>query len=290
MTPESSAMVIRNALLRSGRTCGLRSFRAVTSPLPPRSSVVVKMKMVMTLSGFEAAAGAVLRSPAIGARFFASAQRRLPERLLIYHAGTPRTTFLACLKVTTLFGLAFFTFLVGPAYIAAEKPWWQVAGIAVCGVVPFCLVAYTTAPFVAFVHLRLPPFARHPDRELLRRFVHKLPPATLLDFTTMNLVGRPRITTVALGDLAPAHERLGIVNVKRTVQLSPGLTSAPGLFLRSYPWIRLPPTTRFGAPSAGNSRGTPEAWAWDAVLDTLKRQQAEAAATPTSPRSPATRR
>lgn len=52
----------------------------------------------------------------------------VPERLLIYHAGTPRTTFLACLKVTTLFGLAFFTFLVAPAYIVASKPLWQIVG------------------------------------------------------------------------------------------------------------------------------------------------------------------
>ncbi len=51
-----------------------------------------------------------------------------PERLLIYHAGTPRTTFLACLKLTTLFTFAFFSLVVTPTYLASDKPVWQAAG------------------------------------------------------------------------------------------------------------------------------------------------------------------
>lgn len=45
----------------------------------------------------------------------------IAERLLIYHAGTGRTTFLAMLKVTTLFVGAFFCFIAVPSYIKAEK-------------------------------------------------------------------------------------------------------------------------------------------------------------------------
>lgn len=66
----------------------------------------------------------------------------VPERLLIYHAGTGRTTFLACLKVTTLFGLAFFTFLVAPAYVAASKPLWQIMG----GMVPPFVISLVGLP------------------------------------------------------------------------------------------------------------------------------------------------
>lgn len=46
----------------------------------------------------------------------------IPERVLIYHAGTGRTTFLAMLKVTTLFIGAFFCCVAIPSYIQADKP------------------------------------------------------------------------------------------------------------------------------------------------------------------------
>lgn len=52
----------------------------------------------------------------------------IAERLLIYHAGTGRITFLAMVKVTTLFLGAFFTFVVVPGYIKAEKPEWETVG------------------------------------------------------------------------------------------------------------------------------------------------------------------
>lgn len=50
------------------------------------------------------------------------------ERLLIYHAGTGRITFLAMVKVATLFLGAFFTFIVVPGYVKAEKPEWETVG------------------------------------------------------------------------------------------------------------------------------------------------------------------
>jgi hypothetical protein len=51
----------------------------------------------------------------------------LPEKLIIYHAGTGRTTFLAMVKITTLFLGAFFCFIVAPSYIKADKPEWETA-------------------------------------------------------------------------------------------------------------------------------------------------------------------
>lgn len=51
----------------------------------------------------------------------------LPEKLIIYHAGTGRTTFLAMVKITTLFIGAFFCFIVAPSYIKADKPEWETA-------------------------------------------------------------------------------------------------------------------------------------------------------------------
>ncbi|ERT01800.1 hypothetical protein HMPREF1624_00094 [Sporothrix schenckii ATCC 58251] len=230
----------------------------------------------------------------------------VPERLLIYHAGTGRTTFLACLKVTTLFGLAFFTFLVAPAYIAAGKPLWQILGVTICGLVPFAVVLYTSSPFVVFIHLRLPAYARHPDRELLHRFVRNVPAATQLDITTMNLVGRPRLATVAVSDLVPAHERLRIVNFVDTRASSEAAAAGigsrspmassrplpsnsgqaattaaaaapkrPSQFISTsskFPFVHLAPTTRFGAPAGGNSRGVQYSWAWDDLLALIERR------------------
>ncbi|CAK7237747.1 hypothetical protein SBRCBS47491_010113 [Sporothrix bragantina] len=225
----------------------------------------------------------------------------VPERLLVYHAGTGRTTFLACLKVTTLFGLAFFAFLVAPAYIIAERPLWQVLGIVVCGIVPFAVVSYTSSPYVVFIHLRLPAYARHPDRELLRRFVRNPPSETKLDITTMNLVGRPRLATVAVSDLVPANQRMGIVNLidtQASVQQAataaaavhsmprpkPG-ASAPAVanptkkksalsitFSSKFPFVHLPPTTKFGASAVNNSRGVQDSWAWTDLLALIERR------------------
>ncbi len=43
-----------------------------------------------------------------------------PERLCVYHAGTVRTTFLASLKLSTIFIFVFFGFVVTPAYFKKE--------------------------------------------------------------------------------------------------------------------------------------------------------------------------
>ncbi|UKZ65488.1 uncharacterized protein TrAtP1_006687 [Trichoderma atroviride] len=100
----------------------------------------------------------------------------IAERLLIYHAGTGRITFLAMVKVTTLFLGAFFTFVVVPGYIKAEKPEWETVGVALCGLIPLIFVAYTTSPFVTHIYIHLPPAART-SRPVLERFIHSaLPP------------------------------------------------------------------------------------------------------------------
>ncbi|EXU98729.1 hypothetical protein X797_008204, partial [Metarhizium robertsii] len=51
-----------------------------------------------------------------------SAAQNIPERILIYHAGTGRIAFLAVLKLTSLLLGAFFTLLAAPSYFRAGKP------------------------------------------------------------------------------------------------------------------------------------------------------------------------
>ncbi|KAL2125067.1 hypothetical protein VTJ04DRAFT_1432 [Mycothermus thermophilus] len=133
----------------------------------------------------------------------AEAKAAYPERLIIYHAGTGRTTFLACLKLTTLFVWGFFDMIMTPAYLAAGEPLLKTAGVALCGLIPAAYVAWTTTPFVAAVHIHLPPYARW-SRAILERFAHSAPPNTRLDVTTMSLIGKPRVTSLVLSDLRPA--------------------------------------------------------------------------------------
>ncbi|OAQ76487.1 4-coumarate-CoA ligase 2 [Purpureocillium lilacinum] len=127
-------------------------------------------------------------------------QYEIPERLIIYHAGTGRTTFLAMLKLTSLFVGAFFCLVAVPGYVKADKPWGETAGVALCGILPFAFVAYTTAPFVTHIHVHLPPAAR-PSRATLARFVAAMPASTRLTLTTMSAIAKPRYSDVRVGDL-----------------------------------------------------------------------------------------
>ena len=78
-------------------------------------------------------------------------------------------------------------------------------------------VTYTTAPFVTYVHLRLPEFARQ-SRENLLRYSKHLPRKANVDITTLNLIGRPRVSRVGVHDLHPVRSRLGITNYARNVK------------------------------------------------------------------------
>ncbi|CAL3970340.1 unnamed protein product [Diplocarpon coronariae] len=144
----------------------------------------------------------------------ASSAKRFPERLIIYHAGTGRTVFLGCLKVTTIFICAFFCAVMAPTHFCADEPKWVAAAVMVSGLVPVTVVGYISAPFVTYIHLRLPAFARH-SREMLFRYSKSLPATAELDITTMNFVGKPRVARVKIADICPVRQRLGFANYAR---------------------------------------------------------------------------
>lgn len=138
-----------------------------------------------------------------------------PENLVIYHAGTARTTFLACLKLSTIFVFLFFNVIVVPNYITAGQPPLTTAGLALCGVIPITLVALITSPFVASVSIRLPIFARQ-SRDLLERWAKKgVPPETELFITTLSFIGKPRVSRLSIRELEPKRGSLGLVNYVR---------------------------------------------------------------------------
>lgn len=75
-------------------------------------------------------------------------------------------------------------------------------------------VAYMFGPFVVYIHLRLPAYARH-SQEMLMRYTKNLPNDAALDITTMNFIGKPRVTRLTISDIYPVKERFGYVNYAR---------------------------------------------------------------------------
>ncbi|KAJ5996337.1 hypothetical protein N7499_007347 [Penicillium canescens] len=130
-----------------------------------------------------------------------------PERILVYYGGTGRAIFLGTLRITTvlLFGAACL--IVAPACAVADYPWYSVPGVIAAGALPMLFVSYTSAPYVNFIHLALPAFARK-SREAAIQYGKELPPTAMLYLTSMRFNTIPRQTAVRLGDLVPAHDPL----------------------------------------------------------------------------------
>jgi hypothetical protein len=74
--------------------------------------------------------------------------------------------------------------------------------VVVGGALPMLFVAYTSAPFVNFIHLALPAFARR-SKEQTMQYAKNLPPTATLYINTMKFTTIPRQTEVRLGDLVP---------------------------------------------------------------------------------------
>ncbi|EXF76597.1 hypothetical protein CFIO01_10852 [Colletotrichum fioriniae PJ7] len=218
---------------------------------------------------------------------------QLPERLLIYHAGTGRTAFLAFWKITTVFSCVFFCFVAAPSYVRAEdKTLTEAAGLAACGIIPFLFVAYTSAPFVTYIYLRLPPYARQ-SRALLERYVRALPPTAQLEIGTMGLATRPRLTAVTAAELRPVAAdsgplatRLGIVTHTKDVSA----------LMAKRRWYHYRPVGQFGINTGveagartsgsgsssssssssggkGASHGVKDGWVWNIVRESLGKRK-----------------
>jgi hypothetical protein len=54
---------------------------------------------------------------------------------------------------------------------------------------------------------------------MLLRYTKSLPNDAALDLTTMNFIGKPRITRVKVTDLYPVKERFGMANYARDTEL-----------------------------------------------------------------------
>ncbi|KAJ6180548.1 hypothetical protein N7519_011009 [Penicillium mononematosum] len=131
-----------------------------------------------------------------------------PERILVYYGGTGRAIFLGTLRITTvlLFGAACL--IVAPACsVADDYPWYSTPAVIAAGALPMLFVSYTAAPYVNFIHLALPAFARK-SREAAVQYAKDLPPTAVLYLTSMRFNTIPRQTAVRLGDLIPIKDAL----------------------------------------------------------------------------------
>ncbi|KAI9835008.1 MAG: hypothetical protein M1838_005437 [Thelocarpon superellum] len=176
-----------------------------------------------------------------------------PERLLIYHAGTGKIVFLGCLKLTTIFLFGFSCLVLAPSYYQAKGRLRWMAGLApAVGLIPLLLITRITSPFVTYIHLRLPIFARRSHTALLR-YVRTLDPAsgtasaaTELDFTTMRATGRSRVVRLRLPELrrrwggadksGAAEKARRSFAVANLVWVRPGLRDRP---TRTRAWWRV---------------------------------------------------
>jgi hypothetical protein len=220
-----------------------------------------------------------------------------PARLLVYHAGTGRTVFIGCLKVTTIFLVAFFGLIAAPAQLSAPTlPYWRFSTskpphpsftrgchyprlqtlseptttnppppnqatntipALLTGLLPFLFVSLTTAPFVTYIHLRLPPYARY-SRVLLSRYLAALPETGTVDITTVTLIGRPRVQTVALGNLEAVKPRLLSVANFRRVRRD-----------ETRPWWAGRGQSKFAVNQA-YGKGVKMGWVWEEVAAAIR--------------------
>ncbi|KAF9888781.1 hypothetical protein FE257_008357 [Aspergillus nanangensis] len=127
-------------------------------------------------------------------------RRGPPERILIYSSGAGKTVFLGAMRLTTVFIFGFACVLVAPGFDSATYSEAIVPAIIIGGALPMLFVAYTAAPFVNFVHLALPVYARR-SREQAIEYAKNLPPTATLYLNTMRFTTMPRHTEVQLGDL-----------------------------------------------------------------------------------------
>lgn len=201
----------------------------------------------------------------------ADSRAELPEKLVIYHAGTGAMTFLSMVKITSLFVGVFFIVLVAPSYMKADKPPKDVAAVTLFGLIPVLFVLYTGAPFVTHIYIHLPPAARA-SRAVLERWVRALPPTAELTITTMSAIGKPRYSIMQAADLVPARRRLGVVNYVRDTQAENAQRKWYNFRAVGQFFIRDQSTRK----ARYEKKNLVEGWIWDAIKDKIAKRAAPA--------------
>ncbi|KAK0657377.1 hypothetical protein B0T16DRAFT_59401 [Cercophora newfieldiana] len=164
------------------------------------------------------------------------------------------------LKLSTIFVFIFFTFLVAPSYIMAAAPLHTSAAILLCGIAPLVYVTYSASPFVTAIQLHIPPFART-STEMLRRFAANAPPTTQLEIITQSMIGKPRVSSMKLGDLKPANKRFGMVNFERDTTIAN----------KERKWYHFRAIGNFNVQK-GNEGKIKHGWVWPEIAKTITKR------------------
>ena len=112
-----------------------------------------------------------------------------------------------------------------------------------------------TAPYVMYVHLRIPHFARR-SREALLRWAENVPLETEVDMTTMRAYGKLRVSRLPIKDLRQTRSWTSVANLTRIPSAPPGNTA-------TRRWWMLNPARSF---YVGVERSRPEFAVWQQVL------------------------
>ncbi|KAJ6017835.1 hypothetical protein N7451_001214 [Penicillium sp. IBT 35674x] len=142
-------------------------------------------------------------------------RRGPPERILVYYGGTGRAMFLGMLRVSTILLFGAACLIVAPSCYNDENEWYITPLVIAGGAMPMLFVAFTSAPYVNFVHLALPAFARR-SREAAIHYAKDLPPTAILYLNTMRFNTIPRTIQVRVGDLVPDKHVLRPVVFRNT--------------------------------------------------------------------------
>lgn len=132
--------------------------------------------------------------------------------------------------------------------------------VAACGAVPMVVVARATAPFVTYIHLKIPFYARL-SRDKFVKFLERIPPKTEIDLTTIKSFGLLRVQRMPVEELRKVKYTFSAANL---VRIPP-----PSSTLPRRPWWKGSLPTKFyvGHERIKKGRGpTP----WQKVWEQLK--------------------
>ena len=127
------------------------------------------------------------------------------------------------------------------------------------------IVGYTLAPHVAYVHIRVPHFARR-SKEALLRWAAKAPGETQLDLTTMRAYGKLQVSRLPLKDLRHTSSWVSVANLAR-------VPSAPSDIAAKRRWWMLKPMKEFYvAPEQPQKR---QDSVWQLILKRIPKESAD---------------
>ncbi|OMP81651.1 hypothetical protein BK809_0002644, partial [Diplodia seriata] len=206
-----------------------------------------------------------------------------PERLLIYNAGTGKTTWIAFTKLGTVVFFAFGCLVIAPRLHAhPDSPWWAAPAAILLTPLPLIITAALTSPFVNSIYLHLPHYARQ-SRPLLHRFAAAPPPDSLLDIRTVRLNGFWKTTGTTVGELRVLPPRRGFWHGLANVERVPRVANANGKvmkkekkgLLQRFATLFVEPRRRFYINPAEGSRRSKEPGVVELVMKAVEKQQSK---------------